>query len=152
MTAPLSWEPSQLESRPWKGRWQTEGLTEWFKAFSSWEGAETQSKRMRGYLRKIQWNCIFPKVLLNFFQKIFRVWGETPRPFSPIKFCICFLYYFDTIFPIWKNHSLLYCDFLFFNIYEYSKKIYILCIRYNTNSGINVYNIRYFDGEISAFV
>ena len=73
-------------------------------------------------LRKMQWNCVLIKVLLNFFQKIFRVWGETPRSFSLIKFCICFLYYFDTIFPIWKNHSLLYCDFLFFNIYEYSKK------------------------------
>ena len=28
-------------------------------------------------LQKMQWNCILPKVLLNFFQKIFRVWGET---------------------------------------------------------------------------
>ena len=32
-------------------------------------------------LQKMQWNCILPKVLLNFFQKIFMVWGETPRSF-----------------------------------------------------------------------
>ena len=43
-------------------------------------------------LQKMQWNCILPKVLLNFFQKIFRVWGETPRSFSPIN-----LYYLKKI-------------------------------------------------------
>ena len=37
------------------------------------------------FLSKMQWNCILPKVLLNFFQKIFRVWGETPRSFSSIN-------------------------------------------------------------------
>ena len=36
-------------------------------------------------LQKMQWNCILPKVLLNFFQKIFRVWGETPRSFNSIN-------------------------------------------------------------------
>ena len=36
--------------------------------------------------RKTQCNCVLIKVLLNFFQKIFRVWGETPRSFSPINF------------------------------------------------------------------
>ena len=41
-------------------------------------------------LQKMQWNCILPKVLLNFFQKIFRVWGETPRSFSSINYNLAF--------------------------------------------------------------
>ena len=35
--------------------------------------------------RKTQCNCVLIKVLLNFFQKIVRVWGETPRSFSSIN-------------------------------------------------------------------
>ena len=30
-------------------------------------------------LRKMQWNCILIKVLIQLFQKLVRVWGETPR-------------------------------------------------------------------------
>ena len=43
-------------------------------------------------LQKMQWNCILPKVLLNFFQKIFRVWGETPRSFSSINLYLYLLF------------------------------------------------------------
>ena len=41
--------------------------------------------------RKTQCNCVLIKVLLNFFQKIFVDWGETPRSFSSIN-----LYYQKT--------------------------------------------------------
>ena len=39
------------------------------------------------FLSKMQFHCILPKVLLNFFQKIFRVWSETLRSFGSINLC-----------------------------------------------------------------
>ena len=42
-------------------------------------------------LQKMQWNCILSKVLLNFFQKIFGVWGKTQRSFSSINFYFRFI-------------------------------------------------------------
>ena len=33
------------------------------------------------FISKMQWNCILPKVLLDFFQKIVGYWGNAPRSY-----------------------------------------------------------------------
>ena len=63
---------------PWKG--SCHAVTEGF-AFP--QGKALKISQMD--LQKMQWNCILPKVLLNFFQKIFKVWGETTRSFNSIN-------------------------------------------------------------------
>ena len=75
MTAPLLWEPSQIESRPWKGRWQTEGLTEGF-AFSLVEKVLSEAKRMRGK------SCLFLRCfpLICHLRDIFPTKGKTLKP------------------------------------------------------------------------